>query len=271
MRSFLIPVLMASAMVPVAAAARERDGFADRARDRAEQSERSTSSDDKPQPRQERPERAVRAERRESTEVQKVQRVERTNRVRQVEAPAETQTQTPTEARTQTQSQTQTQTPTPQVPVVRRSGDGLVEGLRSAVRQQEAERAGTTTRTNRDGHDGRHDHVVRNGDKVDNHKRWSSNWRKDHRYNWHSYRNQHRSIFRLGSYYDPYGYGYRRFSTGYNLWPSYYSSSNWLNDPWMYRLPPAYGPYRWIRYYDDALLVNIYTGQVVDVLNNFFW
>jgi len=26
-----------------------------------------------------------------------------------------------------------------------------------------------------------------------------------------------------------------------------------------------------VRYYDDALLVNIYDGQVVDVIHNFFW
>jgi hypothetical protein len=39
----------------------------------------------------------------------------------------------------------------------------------------------------------------------------------------------------------------------------------------MYRLPQAYGPFRWVRYYGDALLVNIYTGQVVDVVYDFFW
>ena len=93
----------------------------------------------------------------------------------------------------------------------------------------------------------------------------------DNRYDWHSYRSRYGSLYRLGRYYDPYGWGYRRFSIGYSLWPSYYGSNYWLNDPWQYRLPPAYGPYRWVRYYDDALLVNIYTGQVVDVIHNFFW
>ena len=102
-------------------------------------------------------------------------------------------------------------------------------------------------------------------------RRWSGDWRRDHRYDWHSYRSRYSSLFRLGRYYDPYGWGYRRFSIGFSLWPSYYGSSFWLNDPWQYRLPPAYGPYRWVRYYDDALLVNIYTGQVVDVIHDFFW
>ena len=88
---------------------------------------------------------------------------------------------------------------------------------------------------------------------------------------WRSYRDRNRSIFSFGSYYDPYGWGYSHFSIGFNLWPGYYGSNYWLNDPWAYRLPQTYGPYRWVRYYDDALLVNIYSGQVVDVINNFFW
>ncbi len=104
-----------------------------------------------------------------------------------------------------------------------------------------------------------------------NYKRWTNGWRHDRRYDWRDYRNRYRSIFRLSSYYDPFGWNYRRWSVGSYLYPSYYGSSYWLNDPWHYRLPPAYGPYRWIRYWEDALLVNIYTGQVVDVLHNFFW
>lgn len=78
-------------------------------------------------------------------------------------------------------------------------------------------------------------------------------------------------MFQLGYYYDPFGWSYRRYPIGWRLWPSYYEVDYWLNDPWMYRLPPAYGPYRWVRYWDDALLVNIHTGQVVDVVHNFFW
>ena len=100
---------------------------------------------------------------------------------------------------------------------------------------------------------------------------WSRDWRRDNRYDWSGYRNSHRSIYRLGRYYDPYGWGYRRFAVGYSLRPYYYRSRYWLDDPWMYRLPPAYGPYRWVRYYDDALLVDIHSGFVVDVIHNFFW
>lgn len=102
-------------------------------------------------------------------------------------------------------------------------------------------------------------------------RRWRDDWRRDRAYDWRNHRNAHRSIFRRGTYRDPYGWGYRRFSIGFSLFPSYYRPNYWLSDPWQYRLPPAYGPFRWVRYYDDALLVNIYTGQVVDVEHNFFW
>ena len=102
--------------------------------------------------------------------------------------------------------------------------------------------------------------------------RWSSShWRKDRRYNWQDWRRRHRSHFHLGFYFDPFGWGYQRYSIGWRLWPSYYSSRYWLNDPWSYRLPYAPPGYRWIRYYDDALLVDTWTGEVVDVIYNFFW
>lgn len=101
--------------------------------------------------------------------------------------------------------------------------------------------------------------------------RWSTDWRRDRRYDWRDWRRRHRRNFHFGFYYDPFGWDYFRYGIGWRLWPSYYGSSYWLNDPWHYRLPPAYGPYRWVRYHHDALLVNIYTGRVVDVEYNVFW
>lgn len=104
-----------------------------------------------------------------------------------------------------------------------------------------------------------------------NYNRWSRNWHRDNRYDWRRHRDYNRSAFRIGFYYDPFGYNYRRWSIGSFIFPSYYGSRYWLNDPWQYRLPPVYGPYRWVRYWNDALLVNIYTGEVVDVIHSFFW
>lgn len=104
------------------------------------------------------------------------------------------------------------------------------------------------------------------------HRRWNRDWRHDNRYNWHSWRSSNRDIFRWGYYNPPYrNYSYRRLSIGFYLDTLFFGSNYWINDPWQYRLPDAYGPYRWIRYYDDALLVDIYTGEVVDVIHDFFW
>jgi hypothetical protein len=101
---------------------------------------------------------------------------------------------------------------------------------------------------------------------------WNRNWRNDRRYDWQGYRYSHRSTYRPGRYYSPYrGHGYSRFSIGFGLDPLFYSSRYWISDPWQYRLPPAYDGTRWVRYYDDVLLVDLYTGEVIDVIYDFFW
>ncbi|WP_205481235.1 RcnB family protein [Sphingomonas arenae] len=96
-------------------------------------------------------------------------------------------------------------------------------------------------------------------------------WRRDHRYDWRRHRDRNRHLFHFGWYYDPFGWGYRRWNIGWNIWPSYWSDRYWLRDPWQWRLPTVYGSYRWIRYYDDALLVDLRTGRVVDVIYDVFW
>jgi len=100
---------------------------------------------------------------------------------------------------------------------------------------------------------------------------WSTRWRNDNRYDWQNWRRHHRSHFRLGIYYDPFGWGYRPYQIGWRLWPDYYRSSFWINDPWQYRLPYAPPGTRWVRYYNDAVLVDTWDGEVVDVIYNFFW
>ena len=108
---------------------------------------------------------------------------------------------------------------------------------------------------------------------ADRRYNWDRDWRRDQRYDWQRYRQTHRHIYRGPRYYAPSGwdYGYRRFSIGIALWSGLYADRYWIGDPGYYRLPPAYGPLRWVRYYDDALLVDIRTGYVVDVIHDFFW
>lgn len=99
---------------------------------------------------------------------------------------------------------------------------------------------------------------------------WNRDWRNDRRYDWRSYRDRHRSVFRLGVYFDPFGYGYRQFNIGYRLQPVYFGQRYWI-DPAMYQLPYPPPGTQWVRYWNDALLVDMYSGEVVDVIYNFFW
>jgi len=119
--------------------------------------------------------------------------------------------------------------------------------------------------------DGRRDGQRRwDGDRR--YREWSSRWRNDRRYDWQRYRNSHRHIYRVGRYHAPYRWhNYQRFSIGFLLEPLFFSSRYWIGDPWHYRLPPAYPGTRWVRYYNDVLLVDVYTGEVVDVIYDFFW
>jgi len=102
---------------------------------------------------------------------------------------------------------------------------------------------------------------------------WNRDWRRDNRYNYNAYRSSNRGAYHLPRYYAPsgWGYGYRRFGVGLTLDSILYNQSYWIDDADYYRLPPAYGPYRWVRYYNDALLVDIYTGRVVDTVYDIFW
>jgi hypothetical protein len=127
---------------------------------------------------------------------------------------------------------------------------------------------------NRDGNwrgrDGDRDWRGRDGDR--DHRRWNRGWRDNNRYNWRHYRDRNRTVFHLGLYYAPYrNYSYSRIGVGFYLDSLFFGSRYWINDPWLYRLPEVYGPYRWVRYYDDVVLVDIYTGEVVDVIYDFFW
>jgi hypothetical protein len=102
---------------------------------------------------------------------------------------------------------------------------------------------------------------------------WNRSWRDNNRYDWSSHRNQYGSYYRQPRYFDPYGsrFGYRSFGIGIYLDSLFYGSRYWINDPYSYRLPDAPYGYRWVRYYDDVLLVDLRSGYVVDKIRDFFW
>jgi Ni/Co efflux regulator RcnB len=99
---------------------------------------------------------------------------------------------------------------------------------------------------------------------------WNQNWRNDGRYDWRRYRDHHRSRFHLSFYIDPFGWGYQPFYIGYRMWPSFYGNQYWI-DPALYGLPYPPPGAAWVRYYNDVLLIDLYSGTVLDVIPGFFW
>lgn len=51
----------------------------------------------------------------------------------------------------------------------------------------------------------------------------------------------------------------------------YYGPRYVVADPWRYRLPPIGGFQRWVRHYDDLLLVDTRRGTVLRVIPRFYW
>ena len=155
-----------------------------------------------------------------------------------------------------------------------RAGNGRNDGRNW---QGGPDRDGRGGRDGRDGRDGRPGGFDNRGgayagdrDRGDD-RRWNSTWRSDRRYDWRGYRQSNRDIFRGGRYDAPRGWTYRRYSPGYRIAPFLFAQQYWIDDPYDYRLPPAYGSYRWVRYYDDVLLVDLRSGLVVDAIPNFFF
>ncbi len=122
--------------------------------------------------------------------------------------------------------------------------------------------------------DGRYDRYDRRDDRYGRNwsQNWNRGWRNDRRYDWNGHRNRYRNYYSVPRYYNPYGYGYgyQRFGIGIYLDSLFISNRYWVNDPWQYRLPTAPYGAKWVRYYNDVLLVDIDSGYVIDTIHNFF-
>ena len=92
------------------------------------------------------------------------------------------------------------------------------------------------------------------------------NWGRN---DWRGYRSTHRDIYHGGNWRSD--YRYRSFSPGVRIGVGYYSPRYYVNDYGRYRLPlPGYNQ-RWVRHYNDVLLIDTRRGYVVDVIRNFYW
>jgi hypothetical protein len=175
----------------------------------------------------------------------------------------------------------------PRLPAERRDDRADYRNNRGNDRQpfvNGGQRADQQRNWNRNGADWNDQRRWNNGNQYRNDQRgwnngrddrggWNRDWRRDSRYDWNRWRSSNRNAFHLPRYYAPYGWnsGYRSFGVGAVLSSLLFAQDYWIADPWSYRLPQVDGSYRWVRYYNDALLVDVYSGEVVDVVNGIFW
>lgn len=86
---------------------------------------------------------------------------------------------------------------------------------------------------------------------------------------WRQYRHHNRDIYR--------GYGwrsdnrYQTFRPGIRIGVGYYAPRYYINDYGRYRLPNPGWNQRWVRHYNDVLLIDTRRGIVIDVIRNFYW
>ena len=96
----------------------------------------------------------------------------------------------------------------------------------------------------------------------DRNRRWGND-------DWRGWRDRNRGTYARGQWRAP--FRYYGFRSGVRIAPHYYGSRYYISDPWRYRLPPAGYGQRWVRHYDDVLLVDTRRGYVVRGIRHFFW
>ncbi len=99
-------------------------------------------------------------------------------------------------------------------------------------------------------------------DVRDRNRAWGRN-------DWRGYRDHNRGIYARGNWNAP--FRYTAFRPGIRIAPSYFGSRYYIADPWRYRLPLAGRYQRWVRHYNDVILVDTRRGIVIDVIRNFYW
>jgi Ni/Co efflux regulator RcnB len=77
--------------------------------------------------------------------------------------------------------------------------------------------------------------------------------------------------FHYGNYRAPSGYEYRRWSYGERLPAIYYSQDYWLPNYLNFGLPWAPDGCEWVRFGPDAILVDVDTGEVLQVVYGLFY
>lgn len=72
--------------------------------------------------------------------------------------------------------------------------------------------------------------------------------------------------YHVGPYRAPYGYRYRRWGYGEVLPRAYWGRNYWMSDYWLFGLDVPPVDCEWVRYGPDALLIDIRTGEILQVI-----
>jgi len=146
---------------------------------------------------------------------------------------------------------------------------------RGGDRRPDFNRGGNDRRGGYDRNDNRRPDFNRGNDRRGNDRfdrrpggfRGGADWSRYHR----SFNAPRRFHFRGGVYHRPPGFRYRRWNFGDFLPSLYWGSSYWINDFGYYDLmPPPVGTV-WVRYGDDAVLIDRFTGEVIQVEYGIFF
>jgi Ni/Co efflux regulator RcnB len=93
--------------------------------------------------------------------------------------------------------------------------------------------------------------------------------RRQYREDWRDYRRSNPRIYYRAGWRAP--FRYNRFAVGARIAPAYWGPRYVIGDPYRYRLPRPYAGSRWVRHYDDVLLINVRTGRVRQVIRGFYF
>lgn len=77
--------------------------------------------------------------------------------------------------------------------------------------------------------------------------------------------------FRAGAYSQPYGYYSRAWAFGDFLPHGWYGRNYWIGNFIDYDLPYPPPGFEWVRVGGDAILVDQFTGRIVQVVRGIFW
>ena len=99
-------------------------------------------------------------------------------------------------------------------------------------------------------------------DRRDARRDWGRN-------DWRGYRDSNRAIYRGAGWNAP--FRYQAFRPGVRISTNYYAPRYVISDFGRYRLPRPGFNQRWVRHYNDVVLVDVRSGRAVDVIRGFYW